>query len=44
MTGTDLLNGVIDTVVSQLSEGGQGIMCVKEERKKKKDDGRRTSS
>ena len=30
MTGTDLLNGGTDTPVSQLSEAGQGIMCVKE--------------
>jgi hypothetical protein len=31
MTGADLLNGGTVTVVSQLSEGGQGIMCVKED-------------
>jgi hypothetical protein len=30
MTGTDLLNGDTDTVESQLSETGQGIMCAKE--------------
>ncbi len=30
MSGTDLLNGVTDTTVSQLSDTGQGIMCVKE--------------
>jgi hypothetical protein len=30
MEDTDLLNGDTDTPVSQLSEGGQGIMCVKE--------------
>jgi hypothetical protein len=31
MTGTDLLNGVTGTVVSQLSETGQGIMCTKKD-------------
>jgi hypothetical protein len=30
MSGTDLLNGGTGTVVSQLSESGQGIMCTKE--------------
>jgi hypothetical protein len=31
MTGSDLLNRGTDTVVSQLSEEEQGIMCVKED-------------
>ncbi len=31
MSGTDLLNRNTDTVVSQLSEVEQGIMCVKED-------------